>query len=977
MATRCLNKATMDKLFKELDQQIDGDVLFDSLSCMLYATDASPYQDLPLAVTRPQHSRDCISIVKFAAQHKLPIIPRAAGTSLAGQCVGKGIIVDVTRYMNRIIEIDAQKRSVKVEPGVVCNDLNLELRHLGLMFAPDPSTSNYCTIGGMVGNNAWGIHSQRYGTTRDNTMQAEVVLSDGSTAIFGPISTATLHNKLQLKNREGEIYRTIFDIGNTQQKRIQKSFPAPDGILRNAGYPLDFMAHAQPWQAKGPLFNLAPFLCGTEGTLALINTIEVKLVPIPQKRRLLCAHFHCLDEALQSVPKILSYQPVALEMVDHHILKRTEGNLKQQPNRFWLNGNPAAVLFIEFQGDFMADAMTPENAIHEICATLPGYAFTVVESPQIDKVWALRKAGLGLLMGTKGPIKGVAGIEDAAVKVTDLPAYVHAVKYILSRHGTDCVVYGPVGRGTLHLRPELNLNLETERLKYRKILDEVTDVVIRFNGSISAKHGDGRLRAYFLKRLLGSETIKLLQRVKHAFDPFGILNPNKILDAPPPDQDLRFTGDYNETDLESFFDWSSDSGLRSAVQKCNGAGVCLQRSGRGTMCPSYRATREERHGTRGRANIFRQILEKSSPIEAMSHDHVKEVLDLCLACKGCKSECPANVDMAQLKAEFMQHYNDQHGTPLRSKVIDHFDSLSHYASFLPVVSNSLLVQPWLKSMLGFHPQRQLPKMAGLKFSQWWKNRKPCPLRNTHSEVVLILDSFSEYYDPHIAIAAVLVLESLNFRVTVTPSLSLGRVQISQGLLRHAQERIVKAINLLLPFVEAKATLISLEPSEILTLRDEAPLLFEDNKLRKQIRKVSKRAYLFDEFIARNQQVIDTNSFTLEQASGRFLVHGHCHQKSLVGMEPTQNMLSLIPNAEVDIIPSGCCGMAGSFGYEKEHYEVSMQIAELELFPAIRKASSDTLIVATGVSCRHQIANGMGVRAFHPVEVFARSMNIRN
>ena len=395
------------------------------------------------------------------------------------------------------------------------------------------------------------------------------------------------------------------------------------------------------------------------------------------------------------------------------------------------------------------------------------------------------------------------------------------------------------------------------------------------------------------------------------------------------------------------------------------------------MCPSYRATREEKHGTRGRANIFRQILATSSPTEAMANTQIKEVLDLCLSCKGCKSECPAQVDIAQMKAEFMQHYYDQHGIPLRAKVIDHFDSLSHYASFLPGVSNALLAQPWMKAMLGFHRQRQLPTLAELKFSQWWKNRKPITAKDKQTEVVLILDPFSEYFEPDIAIAATTVLESLNFRVTVTPCLSLGRAQISQGLLRHARQRIIKAINVLLPYAQTGVAIVGLEPSELLTLRDEAQVLFKDNNIKKQIETISNQAYLFDEFISQNQQMIDINKLNLPQHCKRFLVHGHCHQKSLVGMEPTLNLLSIIPNSKVDLIASGCCGMAGAFGYEKEHYEISMQIAELQLFPALRNAPSDTLIVASGTSCRHQILDGLGIRAFHPAEILAKSMSNGN
>ena len=965
----------MDKHLKKLEQQIDGDVLTDTLSRMLYATDASPYQQRPLAIARPRHTKDCVNIIKFAANHKYSLIPRAAGTSLAGQCVGEGIIVDVSRYMNRVISIDTKTHTATVEPGVICNHLNLKLRKHGLMFAPDPSTSNYCTIGGMMGNNAWGIHSQRYGTTRDNTIQVEVVLSDGSSATFGPVNAETLEQKLQLENREGDIYRCLFEMINKHHKQIQQCFPAPDGLIRNSGYALDKLVQGQPWQAKGPLFNIAPFLCGSEGTLVFVTAIEVKLVPIPKQRLLVCAHFDNLDTALKSVSQILPFKPAALEIIDHNILKRTENNLKQKANRFWLEGNPAAVLLVEFHQDSITAKETLEDTIDNIRAKTPAYAFTVVEPEKIDQVWALRKAGLGLLMGAKGPVKGVTGIEDAAIKTTDLPAYVNAVKKILSQHDTDCIVYGPAGRGTLHLRPELNLNIGTDRQKYREILDQVCDLVIQFKGSISGKHGDGRLRAYYLERLLGSDMISLLQQVKNTFDPLAILNPKTILNTPLPEQNLRFNTIQTETEIQSFFDWSSESGLKTAAQKCNGAGVCLQRTGTGTMCPSYMVTREEKHGTRGRANIFRQILESSNPKEAMSSPYIKEALDLCISCKGCKSECPANVDMAQMKAEFLQHYHDQHGIPFRSKVIANFANLSHYASFLPVYSNTLFTKNWVKKTLGFHPQRNMPKLSPFRFSHWWKKHTSPPKTDSQTELVIIIDPVTEYYEPNIAIAAISVLETLDFNITVMPCMSLGRVKISQGLLRQAKADIVKAINLLHPYAEAGVALISLEPSELITLHDEAKVLFKDEDMKTKAEIVSRQAFLFDEFIANNQQLINKKIFKLNQIPEQILVHAHCQQKSLLGIESTKALLSLLPNANIDFIPSGCCGMAGSFGYEKEHYEISLQIAELELMPAIRKASNDTVIVATGTSCRHQISDLAGIQALHPAEVLAKAMKL--
>jgi len=969
------NSTSVNEILEELDQQIEGSVHTDTLFRMLYATDASPYQQLPLAIVRPHHAKDCIEILTIAARHKLPVIPRAAGTSLAGQCVGKGLIVDFAHNMNQIISIDSEQCTATIEPGVVRDTLNDEIRPLGLMFAPDPSTSSRCTLGGMVGNNAWGIHSLRYGATRENILRVEVVLSDGTTAVFEALDHKSLQMKLGLTNLEGEIYRAVYKIIDGNLTLIEDRFPAPDGIPRNAGYPLDILIRGRPWVPSGPMFNLAPFICGTEGTLALTTAIQVKLVPIPQNPVLLCVHFQSIDEALQSVSQVLCFQPAALEIIDQHILERTKQDLEQRNNRFWLRGNPAAVLLVEFHGDYTIGAKTNMHAIEKLQTLLPAYAFTIVKPPRLEQVWALRRAGLGLLMGIKGPNKAVTGIEDTAVPTAVLPDYVREIKTILSHYDTDCVVYGPAGRGNLHLRPEVNLNQESGRRKYLNILDEVSNLVIQFGGTISAKHGDGRLRAYYLEPILGKEVLQLLRSVKNTFDPSNIFNPNKILDTLPPNENLRNTSNQIDSGFQGFFDWTHEYGFKEVVQKCNGAGVCLKRSGTGTMCPSYRVTGEEKHGTRGRANIVRQLVNSQGPEKALSHEYVKEVLDLCLACKGCKSECPADVDMARIKSEFLQQYNAQHWIPLRNRIVGHFDRLSRCASYLPSVSNTLLAQSWVKTLLGFHPQRHLPRLASQKFSQWLVTHKPSNRPGGDMHVVLILDPFSEYFEPNVAIAAILVLERLNFRVTVTPCMSFGRSQLSQGFLRHARKLVEKAIDILEPFAKNGSAIIGLEPSELLTLRDEAPDLFKERALKKRVERISARSFLFDEFIAQQTERFDPQLLFPKSTDQHFVVHGHCHQKSLVGMQPTQSMLSLIPNTETEIIASGCCGMAGAFGYKKEHFDISQQIAELELFPAIRKSPNNSLIVAAGTSCRHQISDGLGVTAFHPAEVFAMAMGI--
>ncbi len=965
----------MDKFLRELIRQIDGEILTDRLSRRLYATDASPFQQLPIAIARPANTKDCIAIVRLAKRFNRALIPRAAGTSLAGQCVGDGLIVDTSRHLNNILHIDTEKHRAVVQPGVVCEQLNTELVTHNLVFGPDPSTSNYCTLGGMAGNNAWGIHSQRYGATRDNIESMEVVLGDGRLTRFGPVDNALLRQKCELDNYEGRIYRTVTNIINTQRQLIEERISSPDGIYRNTGYALDVLAQMEPWRQDGPAFNLAPFLCGSEGTLALTTALEVKLVAKPDHRVLFCAHFDSIDQALESVPEVLKHDPTALEIIDHHILERSKYDIQQRRNRFWLSGDPQAVLLIELHANSRHAEASLKNAAEQLRAETPAYVVTIVEAPEINQVWALRKAGLGMLMGVQGGKKAVTGIEDCAVGVADLATYCADIKRILASYDTDCVVYGPAGRGTLHLRPELDLSNRSGQRRYRKILDKVATTVISYNGSLSAKHGDGRLRGYLLERQLGSEILALLHRVKHAFDPSGILNPGKILDTPKPDHDFRPFDSSTARKFNKVFDWSADGGLAPAIQKCNGAGVCLQSASNGSMCPSYQATREEKNGTRGRANILRQFLSSAAIGDLTEYHEAKQVLDLCLSCKACKSECPAGVDMARIKAEFMQHYNENFGVPFRSQLIGNFDQLSRFAMVSPKFANRLLSFRWIKRALGIATERRLPHLALTPFSRWWKHHIPHLHKGGRGDVVLILDPLMEFYEPHIAIAAVRVLEAMNYRTTVTPSMSLGRSLISQNMLHQAGRQIEHAVKYLYPFAEKKIPLVGLEPSEILTLRDEAVDLIADDSQKKRIKCVAKQAMLFDEFIAQNQRKIGKKPLKLNPTPSSVMIHGHCHQKSLVGMHPSLTALSKIPNLNITSIPSGCCGMAGAFGYEREHYDISLKIGELALFPAIRNAPKDTLLVATGASCRYQILDGLGRRAYHPAEILAMGITI--
>ncbi|ADJ28593.1 FAD-binding and (Fe-S)-binding domain-containing protein [Nitrosococcus watsonii] len=963
--------ATFDYLLQELSRAIQGEVLTDRLSRMLYATDASPYQQLPLGVVRPRSVEDCVTLIRFANSHRIALIPRAAGTSLAGQCVGEGLVVDVSQHWTKVLEIDAPRRWARVQPGVVLDVLNQQLRPSGLMFAPDPSTGSRCQIGGMMGNNAWGLHGLHYGTTRDHVLEVKAVLSDGSIVRFGPLNPGELDIKLTQDSLEGNLYRAVVEAVAEQRKIILERYPSSRGIPCNQGYPLDLLAQGQPWVSQGRLFNLAPFLCGSEGTLALVTEATLKLVPLPGERILVTAHFNSLDEALRAVAGILAHQPVAVELLDKTIIGLAQNNPEQVKNCSWIIDDPVAILLIELEekGDPLqgrGEALVADLRTSHGCYAAPVLAFP-------EQAWAVRRAGLGLLMGMPGRHKAVTGIEDTAVAVRDLPAYVARVQTLMARYGVHCVIYGSAGRGLLHLRPALDLTLAEERERFCAIMVEMAELVKEFGGAFSAKHGDGRLRAPFLEAVLGPEIVALLSRIKQAADPRSCFNPGKILAPPPLLESLRT---QKEAPIESsltFFDWRKDQGLQGAAARCNGAGVCLKQAGQGTMCPSYMAAGEELHGTRGRANVFRQVLALSGGLTGENSPLLKEALDLCLACKGCKTECPAGVDMALMKAEFLQQYQDRHGVPWRGRILSQFQHLARLGSWLPAVANWILASKLLQRVLKFHPQRQLPLLARRTFSSQLRTRLPHIHTGPRGEVVLINDLWTEFFDPQIGMAAVSCLEQLGYKIIVTPWLSAGRIQISQGQLRLARNLLEEAVVRLYPHAAEGKPLIGLEPSELLTFRDEALALLPRGESRRKAEVVAGKAQLFEEFIAQEAAAGQLNPSFFDSQPRRILVHGHCHGKALSGMQPLLDALALMEGTTVESIPSGCCGMAGAFGYEQEHYEVSLRIGELVLFPSVRQASAGTLICAPGTSCRAQIKEGTKVLAYHPAELLQKSL----
>jgi len=965
--------------WNELSARLKGDLYTGDSMRLLYATDASAYREMPAGVCRPKDEDDLKVLIDFSRKMKLPLIPRTAGTSLAGQVVGSGLVVDVSKYMTRILELNIEERWVRVQPGVVLDELNNILEPHGLFFGPETSTSNRCMIGGMVGNNSCGSHSLVYGSTRDHTLEIKALLSDGSEATFGMLSPDEFEQKCSLENREGEIYRSIRNIlGNAEnQLEIRNNYPDPEIERRNTGYALDLLLDSQPFTNGKPDFNFCRLLAGSEGTLAFSTEIKLNLVPLPPKEKaLICIHCATLEDAFKGNLIALKHKPVAVELIDNFILQRTKDNISQRKNRFFIKGDPAAVLVVEL-------AMETREAIDKLANELEadmrdegfGYHFPVLYGSDIGKVWALRKAGLGLLSNIPGDKKPVAVIEDTAVNSQVLPAYMADFKELLDRLGLECVYYAHIATGELHLRPVLDLKDPKDVELFHTVALETAKLVKKYRGSLSGEHGDGRLRGEFIPLMLGEHNYQLLKEVKKSWDPEGIFNPGKITDTPRMNSSLRYEPGQITKEIDTVFDFSESLGILRAAEQCNGAGDCRKSEEfAGTMCPSYQATRDENTTTRARANILREFLTHSEKANPFDHPEIYEVMDLCLSCKGCKSECPSNVDIAKYKAEFLQHYYDANGVPLRTKMIAYITSFNKLGSVLPAFYNFFLKNPFLsglmKKVLGFAKKRSIPLLYKTTLRAWQKRNKQNP--ENGRLVYLFADEFTNYNDVEVGISAIQALNKLGYRVEIPLHTESGRTFLSKGLLRKAKKLAEKNINLLEPLISGKTPLIGIEPSAILTFRDEYIDLTRGVMKEKAI-SLSKNCILFDDFIMQevNAGRIEKSVFTTESRNIR--LHGHCHQKALSGTASTKQMLTLPANYKVDEIKSGCCGMAGSFGYEAEHYDVSMKVGELVLFPEVRKTSEETTISAPGTSCRHQISDGTGRKALHPVEIFLESI----
>jgi len=963
-------------MFNDLKINFKGEILTDNIHKILYSTDGSVYREMPLAIVYPVDIEDIREVIKFASEKKLPVIPRTAGTSLAGQVVGNGIVIDIHNNFNKIIELNQDENWVRVEPGVVLDELNMWLAQYGLFFGPETSTSSRCMIGGMLGNNSCGSHSILYGSTRDHTLEVKAILSDGSDAHFKPLSKEEFEEKCLLKTMEGEIYRNIKEMLSDEENagRIRNEFPRPEINRRNNGYAIDYLLESNIFSGNDEQFNFCKLLAGSEGTLAFTTEIKLNLVPTPPKvKGVVCGHFNTMEEIFKANLVALKFKPGAVELIDDKILNATKESIAQNKNRFFLEGDPAGILVIEFARETEEEIRKLAKGIETAMKDAKlGYHFPLGLNEDVTKVWDLRKAGLGLLSNIPGLKKAEAFIEDTAVVPEDMPQYMAEYKDIMDKYNLDGVYYAHIGSGEIHLRPMLNLKDQIDVELFHTVGEEVAHLVKKYRGSMSGEHGDGRVRGEFIHIIIGDKNLELCEEIKNTWDPHNIFNPGKIVNTPKMNTNLRYELGSKLKDIDTIFDFNNTMGIQGASEKCNGSADCLksEKIG-GTMCPSYMATRDEKNSPRGRSNILREFLTRSTKKNPFDHKEIYKVMDLCLSCKACKSECPSSVDVAKMKAEFLQHYYDANGVPLRSFIIANIAKVYALGSILPPVVNYFLSAKWASRLLGFTTKRSVPGVAKQSLNKWSKKNK------TNGEfpkgkIYLFNDEFTNFNDPDIGIKAIRMLTKLGYEVVIPKHVESGRTYLSKGLVRHAKRIANKNIILLKDLVSDETPLVGIEPSAILAFRDEYPELVNKN-LKADSNRMAKCSFLFEEFMVREIEKGNIKMDDFNEESKSIKVHGHCQQKAVASTEPLVQILSFPKNYKVVEIASGCCGMAGAFGYENEHYDVSMAIGELVLFPEVREADESTIISAPGTSCRHQIKDGTGRDAFHPVEILYDAM----
>ncbi len=970
------------KSFKDI---FDGEIHSDSLHRSIYATDASVYRKIPLAVAYPRNKKSLKELIAFARKINTSLIPRTAGTSLAGQCVGEGIVVDVSKHLNKILHFDQEKKTVTVEPGVIRDELNKYLEPHGLFFGPNTSTSNRCMIGGMVGNNSSGTTSIQYGVTRDKVLKLKTLLSNGEEVIFESLSKEEFIYKTTLNSLEGRIYKKLYSELSLEENReeIRKEFPKPEIHRRNTGYAVDSLLDNSVFNNSNDLINLCSLLTGSEGTLAFTTEITLQLDELPPYySKMVATHYTSLQDCLVDVNIAMRHNLYTCEMMDDVILDCTKHNKTYEPYRFFVKGKPKAILLLEIRSDNEEDLkLQSQTLLNSLINSGLSYWNPILENEEIDMAIELRKAGLGLLGNIVGDKKAVACIEDTAVALSDLSSYIGEFTALMESYGQKAVYYAHAGAGELHLRPILNLKQGEDVAYFRKITTDVAKLCKKYKGSFSGEHGDGIVRAEFIKMMIGDKNYSLLERIKHCFDPENIFNPGKIIAPNKMDENLRYEVDRLEPNIKTILDFSDTQGILRLAENCNGSGDCRKTAeSTGSMCPSYHATKDEKDTTRARANMLREVLTNNTNKNKFNSKELKQVFDLCISCKACSSECPSNVDMSTAKAEFLYQYNKNNPISLADRIFAYSTSLNRTAASFPKLSNFLfsnsVTAKMIKSVSGIHKKRRLPIVSSNTSNKRIKDidlklfRKYNNASITLRHIALFVDEFTNFLESEIAEDAYVLLKSLGYNVQIVQNLDSGRALISKGFLRQAQKVANENIEILNEIVSDDIPLLGIEPSAILSFRDEYPRMAK-NKIAAE--KIAKNSFLIEEFLALEIQKgnISAKQFTSEKKTIK--IHNHCHQKSLSNQKVTFDILNLPINYKPTIITSGCCGMAGSFGYEKNHYDISMQIGELKLFPVIRKTEDEVIIAANGTSCRHQILDGTGRIAMHPISILRQAL----
>ncbi|MCY4367149.1 MAG: FAD-binding protein [Chloroflexi bacterium] len=958
-AARRIQGSERAELAEELRKRVSGEVRFDPFSRVLYSTDASIYQMEPVGVVIPRNEEDVQAVVEIARDNRVPVLPRAGGTGLAGQSVNHAIVMDFSKYLNQVVELNREESWVKVQPGIVLDQLNRYLAAHGLQYAPDPTTSNRACVGGGIGNNTCGAHSVIYGKTLDHIMEVDVVLSDATRAHFETLEPHELEARLRGEGLESDIYRGVLQIARENLTEIETRYPK---IMRRvSGYNLDSFLGEEP-------VNLTKMVVGSEGTLCVVTEAKVNLVPRPTMTCLSVLHFRDIFEASEATVEVLKHEPSSVEVLDKMVLDRSRESMGQSRNLAFVQGDPGAMLLVEFYGESEAELTSKMQKLKDDMEgrRLAYACVNMLSRADQDMVWNVRKGGLGLLMSIRGDAKPIPFVEDPAVDPEKMGDFVRRFDEVVRNHNTTAGYYGHASVGCLHIRPLISLKSAEGVEKMISIGEEISDLVKEFGGSMSGEHGDGIVRGVWTEKMFGPDIYQAFRDLKSTFDPQGIMNPGKIIDCPPMRENLRYGSEYNADSLIPILDFSMDTNYAGAVEMCNGMGACRKLTG--TMCPSFMATRDEEHSTRGRANLLRAALSGKLPEGTITDQRLYQAMDLCLECKACKSECESGVDMAKLKYEFLDNYYKTNKRPFRNKFFAQIARYSRMGSrFAPLANlgTSNPVGKFLSSaILGVHPNRELPKLATTTLTQWFNYRHTSRVRGTpKGSVALFNDTFMNYNYPEIGIAAVEVLEAAGYRVQLAEAECCGRPMISKGMLEDAASFARYNVDRLYPFADQGVPIIGCEPSCLLTFRDEYPEFCRDERAVK----VAEHSFLIDEFLAmlHERGELDLEFTDLKK---KVLFHGHCHQKSLVGTAPSMAALKLPPGYEVELINSGCCGMAGSFGFEKEHYDISMSIGEQVLFPTIRERGADWEVAVMGVSCRQQVEHGTGRPARHLVEV---------